>query len=109
MDLKELLGKVFISVIKECGDSDQLIFTVSENESYMMEHHQDCCEHVYIEDINGDLNDLVGAPILQAEESSWNDASPNSFISDEDDHNDSLNARLHCSSAIRTQNKKTKA
>ena len=29
---------------------------------------QDCCESVYIEDIVGDLDDLVGTPLLLVEE-----------------------------------------
>lgn len=32
-----------------------------------MFHGQDCCEEVWLEDIIGDLDDLVGSPILKAE------------------------------------------
>lgn len=30
-------------------------------------HHSDCCEDVRIEEVHGDLEDLIGSPILQAE------------------------------------------
>lgn len=48
---------------------DRLVFHCTSGEVYEMFHQQDCCESVYIEDINGDLQDLIGNPILIADES----------------------------------------
>lgn len=34
---------------------------------FKLYHSQNCCEDVYIEDISRDLDDLVGYPLLLAE------------------------------------------
>jgi len=43
---------------------------MQSGKEFRMYHDQDCdqCEIVSIEDINGDLDDLIGVPLLQAEE-----------------------------------------
>ena len=56
--------------------SDEIIFHADDGSVYRMYHEQDCCESVYIEDINGDINDLIGTPILMAEEVASYEAPP---------------------------------
>lgn len=63
---ESLLGKTLVSVEKR--SDDMLVFTTN-TEEYVLTHIEDCCEHVYIEDIVGELNDLVGMPITYAVES----------------------------------------
>jgi hypothetical protein len=73
---EELIGKTLTNIEK--GD-DEILFTTSENKIYKMYHYQDCCENVYIDDIEGDLDDLIGSPLLMAEEVSEDD--PNAYDS----------------------------
>lgn len=65
-----LKGKVLKKVYRE---DEEIYFIVSETEKYKMYHFQNCCETVQIEDICGDLNNLIGNPILIAEERTNND------------------------------------
>lgn len=63
-DISEMVGKTFSEVYAK---GDQLRF-VCDDGTYVFEHLQDCCENVYIESLIGDLQDLVGTPLLLAEE-----------------------------------------
>lgn len=58
-------GKTFFKINKE---DDRIEFYCTDGHVYIMEHHQDCCETVVIDDINGDLDDLIGTPILKYDE-----------------------------------------
>jgi hypothetical protein len=72
-EFKELLGR---SLCRVTADDAELTLYLSDTNYVRFSHHQDCCEHVYIEDICGDLEDLVGAPLVEAEEVSNYDAGP---------------------------------
>lgn len=49
------------------GDEiDDCITFTTEDGTLTMRHQQDCCEAVQIKQIDGDINDLVGTPILNA-------------------------------------------
>lgn len=66
LDIDCLLGKTLMSIAYN-GDRE-LIFCATDGVRYRMYHHQSCCEEVSLDDICGDLNHLVGSPILLAEE-----------------------------------------
>jgi len=68
VDFESLLGKVLKEV--DVVDNDMIKFVTVDGEVYNMYHCQDCCECVSIESIVGDVQDLIGVPLLVAEESS---------------------------------------
>lgn len=60
-----LIGEVFVSYQLT---RKSLALVTRRGEVVRMVHHQDCCECVAIDDICGDLNDLIGVPVLSASE-----------------------------------------
>lgn len=71
MRFEELVGKTIYKWSIN-NDNDILNLYATNGKVYSL---QDCCESVSIEDINGDLDDLLDTPILMAEESSNDDSS----------------------------------
>ena len=63
---EDLQGRVLCKVVND--DDVELRFYLTEDHYVRMYHMQDCCESVSIEDIVGDLDDLVGTPLLLVEE-----------------------------------------
>lgn len=85
-NVSELVGKTLVKCEQRDDYGDQLWFVTDKGDEFYMYHSQDCCENVGIEDIVGDLSDLIGTPILYANEVSNIDApAPNSddFYSDD--------------------------
>lgn len=67
---EDLLGKTIVSIEGMEQHSKQINFTCSDGSRYKMYHEQDCCEVVSVEDVAGDVKDILGSPITMAEESS---------------------------------------
>lgn len=65
-EFSELLGKVLSSC--ERDGNEQITFETTTGEVYRMLYYPDCCASCEIESIEGDLSDLVGTPIVMAEE-----------------------------------------
>ena len=69
VDLSALMGKIVTNILIN-DEHDVILFVCSDDEVYKMYHEQDCCESVGIEDISGNLEDLLNTPITMAEEES---------------------------------------
>lgn len=63
-DVAQMLGCTFTAVTVN-EDRDEIVFEGPV--SFRMYHSQDCCETVELEEVIGDLSDLVGSPIIEAE------------------------------------------
>ena len=65
IEMNEFVGNTIIKIDRS---EDELQFTFSNGMELKMYHEQDCCESVTIEDICGDLDDLLNSPVTVAEE-----------------------------------------
>jgi len=64
--MEKLIGLTISKIIIN-NDKRQMILYTKEQRKFVFFHEQDCCEDVYIEDICGDLEDIINHPILQSE------------------------------------------
>lgn len=102
IEFKELLGKT-LTEIRGCErGSQEITFVTNQEEEYTLFHGQDCCEYVSVEDVCGDINDLIGTPILQAEESSNRNENPEG-IKPPEEYQDSFTWTFYRISTIKGQ------
>ena len=64
VSVSDMLGQTFSRVV---SDKDTVTFE-NDEVRYVLYHNQDCCESVYVEDICGDLEDLMNLPLLISRE-----------------------------------------
>lgn len=56
-----------LSAVERDEDDEVITFTRTDGVQVKMYHEQECCEHVWVEEIHGDLQALVGYPLTTAE------------------------------------------
>lgn len=72
-EFADLVGKTIVEIKGGKAGDDEIIFICDGGEKYQMYHNQDCCESVSVEDVCGDFADVIGLPILLAEEREQDD------------------------------------
>ena len=73
IEFKELEGRTLKDVINH---NHCMEFVFTEGPRVVQFHVQQCCEQVWLEDIDGDISRLIGQTIIQAEE---RDATTNKY------------------------------
>ena len=71
--IEDLKGKTLKKAEQAEGS---IILTTEQDDVYTLTYIPDCCASCDITDVAGDLQDLVGAEIVMAEETSNNDNAP---------------------------------
>ena len=74
VDVSILKGKILKDIKIE--GTENIFFIDEDGIEYKMFQDYDCCANVYIEDICGDINNIIGSEIIMAEEVINRDLSP---------------------------------
>jgi hypothetical protein len=66
-DFEILNGKIIMAIQGAVRHSREIVFTLLDGTECVLEHDQGCCETVFVEEVVGDITDLLGEEILEAE------------------------------------------
>jgi len=67
-DFSEMSGLTITDILGCTDESENVSITFSDGSSLSMDHRQDCCEFVRVEEVHGDPLDLIGAKVAYADE-----------------------------------------
>lgn len=63
-----LKGRTLVRIEGAKMGSDRIVLEDKEGARWTFLHEQDCCESVLVDQVDGDLSDLIDRPLLLAEE-----------------------------------------
>ena len=67
INIDQIKGMTITAVVYK--ESDESLLIHLNTHVLKMIHHQDCCETVYLADVVGSFEDLIGYPLLEVSES----------------------------------------
>lgn len=70
INIEQIKGMTITAVVYK--ESDESLRIHLNTHVLEMIHHQDCCETVYLADVVGSFEDLIGYPLLEVSESTVN-------------------------------------
>ena len=71
--MRKIEGKVIESITGLVQDSEVVRITFSDSSYIEQYHHQDCCESVSVEQVDGDIERHIGGTIYSLDEKIVND------------------------------------
>lgn len=74
MGIEALEGKIITEIRVE--NDDRVEFACADGSEYRMHHQQDCCEDVWLAEVIGSWDDLLGVPLSIAYEETESDREP---------------------------------
>lgn len=78
VDVSTLKGETLKAIHGMTVGSDAISFETESGRAFRMYHSQDCCESVALNDVAGNVEDLLGSPLTMAECESNSDNPPES-------------------------------
>ena len=72
----DLLGRTLASIYGMDKGSERIRFVCTDGAEFSMTYYDDCCASCSVEDVCGDVADLIGSPVVRAEEPSSLDKRP---------------------------------
>ena len=69
VEVSDLVGLTITEIEGGKPTDTTMVMVASDGRRFKFYHDQDCCESVDINEVIGDLSDLIGTPLLEAEES----------------------------------------
>lgn len=76
VEFSALIGETVKTIEGAKAGSEQVTLETESGRSFRFYHEPGCCESVQLNEVVGNVDDLIGSPITMAEESSNSDDKP---------------------------------